>query len=1003
MEKTIFKRLSTLFFVMGILFISAFPVFAAKKANTEYAYLYFYTIDGEEIESLEKKVKVGKTYTFRDPNDYKYIVYKNGDEVIKSEKEELYDTVNGIEWWDETKGNLNAHAYVNGQTITIDTEGTYLFRVHTDNPAVTGENVQLAEIEDLVYLAFYDENMNPIEQGDDEYLYDTTITKNDKFTFPDPKTITSNGIYWACTYDNGSTIKSYLFKAGDKVTFSPGEYEFHIATDDPVEISFYYPYGEIAKEGVEPGDQYGQTFTAKVGESITLYKSPGAVMWGCTFQGWMDENSDIDKVYSGGATFKVMDNQTVHFVMVYEEDENWDINAKDENGDITNKTLMNTSENVNKQGGTGYDTYVDANGKLASKYTPKKVNKSSVLHGVPSTYKSDNELTSLESGGNANDVSSYGKDKYGYDMDESSIEDPDMGDVLKQDNSAYQMDVYGNSMMYHQDLSRIEDMCVAWIRLYEMKNSVPSFVAMIQDWDEEEINRYEAIEFALLSQEYPGKENSIYKRWNTDDAEVVAAKAKGAEFAPIQDAKIPEWKDEYLSESAFNALKYTKTLFSGWADTYDDGVYEAYKGTDGGIHVVGAIKSIGNLGAKSLLSKIQNITKNVNFSDIVNGFLDKFRIVAYAEENNLSSAKQYGSHITHSLDNETQIFRRQFFNKSKVSRYSSYTVGNIEGLSKTQAQVLQTIYNSLTSNGFSEAMAAGACGNIWQECTFNPALGFPNNNYVGIVQWGNYPAGSSTGRKTNLLNYAASKGVSAAEVPNNLDIQIEFMIQELNSGRLSQLNKFIGRYAPGQTTATITDTQLATDAWASAIEGCVCSKTGGTHDTLCVPAADGKRYQEIVTRRNHAETIMNAMQAGGSNTELVQFAKSFLGVPYRWGGKDPAGFDCSGFVRYVLNHFGAGIDGSSSTLAESAGTEIAIDTFTMQPGDLIFYANKKGKVNHVVIYIGDGMIIGANGNPTVMDAKGDAVVGAYGKGEVSIQPYNAHRQPVKARRCNISQ
>ena len=87
-------------------------------------------------------------------------------------------------------------------------------------------------------------------------------------------------------------------------------------------------------------------------------------------------------------------------------------------------------------------------------------------------------------------------------MSESKINDPDMGDVLRQDNSAQYMDVYGNSMIYHDDLSRIDDMCVAWIRLYEMKNSVPSFAAMIKDWDQEEINRYEAIEFALLSEEY---------------------------------------------------------------------------------------------------------------------------------------------------------------------------------------------------------------------------------------------------------------------------------------------------------------------------------------------------------------------------------------------------------------------------------------------------------------------------------------------------------------------
>lgn len=995
MNKVIKRKFSIFLLVAIFLAVSAFPAFAAKKADTGYAYLYFHTIDGDDISKLEKKIKVGRTYTFKNPNDYKYIVYRNDGEVIRGENDDLYDTVTGIEWWDETDPD-NIHVYHDGDEFEADEAGAYHFRVHTDNPAVTGENIPLVTEGDLVYLSFYDENMIPIESGEDDYLYDTTITTKDEFTFPDPKNVTSNGIYWACTHDNGSTTKSYLFKAGEKVKFSAGEYEFHIATDDPVEISYFYPFGDIAKEGVEPGDQYGQTFTAKVGESVTLYKSPGAVMWGCTFKGWTNDNSDEKKVYSGGASFKVMDNQTVHLTMVYEEDENWDINAKDENGDITKKqNLMNTSENVNKQGGTGYDTYVDANGKLASKYTPKRTNSNSVLNGVPSTYKSDKELTSLKNDGNENDASSYTKDKYGYDMDESKITDPDMGDVLKQDNSAYQMDVYGNSMMYHSDLSRIDDMCVAWIRLYEMKNSIPSFTAMIQDWDTEEINRYEAIEFALLSQEYPGKENSIYKRWNsTTDAEVIAAKAKGTEFAPIQDAKLPEWKDEYLSESAFNALKYTKTLFSGWADTYDDGVYEAYNGTNSDINVVGAIKSISKLNVNSLVSSIRNITKNINFSNIANDFLDKFRITAYAEENELSTAKQYGSHITHSLDNETQTFRRQFFNKSKISRYSSYTIGNLDGLKATEMETLQIVYNFLVTNGFSEAMAAGACGNLWQECNFEYTDGLTGDDkkYVGLVQWGD-------DRKTGLKKYATSQGGSAA----NLDIQLGYILLELNSGYLKRMNAFISSHASGQTAATIDNVQLATDAWTIFMEGCVCHTDSGLHEThdtsKCAFAANGKSYQELGVRRAYAEAVMNAQQAGGANTELVQFAKSFLGVRYRWGGDDPAGFDCSGFVKYVLNHYGANISGSSSELATSAGTEVAIDDPSiLHAGDLIFYAKKNGKINHVVIYIGDGLIIGANGSPTEKDAKGNYVLKAYGKGEVNIQKYN-YRTPVKARRC----
>lgn len=990
-----------------ILLFQITPVFAAKKADTGYAYLYFYTIDGDEISSLEKKIKVGKNYTFKNPDDYKYIVYKDGDTVIRGDNDDLYDTVKGIEWWDETNTE-HIEKYKSGQTTTFDKAGEYYFRVHTDNSAVTGENIAISKETDMVYLSFYDENMDPIETGDEDYTFDTRITTKDTFTFPDPKSVCDTGIYWACTSDNGTKKKSYLFKAGDKVSFNAGDYEFHIATSDPVEISYYYPFGNIVTDAVDPGDQYGQTITAKVGDTITLYKSPGAVVWGCTFKGWIDDNSEDEKIYSGGATFKIMDNGIVHLSMVYEEDENWDPYAKDLNGDVTRKSLMNTSENVNKIGGTGYDTYIDESGKLASKYTPKKVNSKTTLYGIPSTYKEDNQLTSLEKGADATDVGSYTKDKYGYKMEESKITDPNLQDVLKQDNSAYMMDVYGNSMMYHSDLSRLDDMCVAWIRLYEMKNSVPDFATKIQNWDQEEINRFEAIEFALISQEYPGKKNSLYSRFNSNDKDVVAAKAKGEEFAPIADAKLPEWKNEYLSEHAFNMLKYTKTLFTGWADTYEDGVYEAYKGTDGDIHKVSDAKS------DSLMERFADFVSEstgnlaVKFSSTINAvkafnpiesLSDCFTITAYAEKNDMSTAKQYGSHITQSLDNETQVFRRQFFDKSKISRYSSYTFLSLNGLDATKIATLQVVYNYLITNGFSEAMAAGACGNLWQECDFNYLIGLDGGpggvgGAVGLIQW-------ADGRKTALLNFAASKNSTAT----SLELQLDYMMYEFNSkGYLKDMNDFISKRANGQTTATVTDVQLATDAWCAVYEGCTCAdpSTGAIwhkeHNSQCTVAANGVSYQHLHQRRAYAQAIASAQQAGSSNSMLVQFARTFLGVRYRWGGESPDGFDCSGFARYVLNHFGAGISGTSKELAASAGVEVPIDTFSLQVGDLIFYANSGGTINHVTIYIGNGQIIGANGKPIVKDAKGDYILGEYGEGEVSEKAYN-YRTPVRARRC----
>src|SRR5699024_10751187 len=44
--------------------------------------------------------------------------------------------------------------------------------------------------------------------------------------------------------------------------------------------------------------------------------------------------------------------------------------------------------------------------------------------------------------------------------------------------------------------------------------------------------------------------------------------------------------------------------------------------------------------------------------------------------------------------------------------------------------------------------------------------------------------------------------------------------------------------------------------------------------------------------------------SGVTGSEIVAYAKKFLGVPYVYGGASSSGFDCSGFTMYVFDHFG---------------------------------------------------------------------------------------------------
>jgi len=94
--------------------------------------------------------------------------------------------------------------------------------------------------------------------------------------------------------------------------------------------------------------------------------------------------------------------------------------------------------------------------------------------------------------------------------------------------------------------------------------------------------------------------------------------------------------------------------------------------------------------------------------------------------------------------------------------------------------------------------------------------------------------------------------------------------------------------------------------------------------------------------------------------EIVSVAKSFIGMPYSWGGSSPdEGFDCSGLTMAVYQLIGLYLP-HSSTKQYRLGTPVR--KAQLQKADLVFFATSRGrKVSHVGIYIGDDRFIHAPG------------------------------------------
>lgn len=83
---------------------------------------------------------------------------------------------------------------------------------------------------------------------------------------------------------------------------------------------------------------------------------------------------------------------------------------------------------------------------------------------------------------------------------------------------------------------------------------------------------------------------------------------------------------------------------------------------------------------------------------------------------------------------------------------------------------------------------------------------------------------------------------------------------------------------------------------------------------------------------------------------LLCMAHRLEGVPYRYGGKNENGFDCSGYTRYLYQQLGINLNASAAEQYKQ-GKVVHIDS--LQQGDLVFFRHTNGRIFHVGMYVGE--------------------------------------------------
>ena len=199
---------------------------------------------------------------------------------------------------------------------------------------------------------------------------------------------------------------------------------------------------------------------------------------------------------------------------------------------------------------------------------------------------------------------------------------------------------------------------------------------------------------------------------------------------------------------------------------------------------------------------------------------------------------------------------------------------------------------------------------------------------------------------TNSLLRLGTRGPQVSDVQRRL--------KELGFYKHSAITEYYGSITQG----AVREFQRANGLMADGIVG------NATRGKLFGSDAKSAPKDSAPPKKDDTPSRGDGASSESKADSLIEFAKKFQGIPYRYGGNGPSSFDCSGFTTYVFRNFGISLPRTASAQANSnIGMKIA-NSRDLVPGDLVYFTNNRGggsrPIHHTGIYIGGGNFIHAS-------------------------------------------